>query len=64
MTKTVLDKIGVKEGMRSIFINLPEEVTALMDSRMLDMRKRLSGKFDYIHCLYKLSRNSISSFLD
>lgn len=49
MPKSVSEKIGVKEKMRSIFINVPDDTIDDLYSPALDLKKRLAGKFDYIH---------------
>ena len=49
MTRSVPEKIGVKENMRAIFINAPDDTIQTIQSQALDLKKRLTGKFDYIH---------------
>jgi hypothetical protein len=49
MAKTVTEKIGVRENMRTIFINAPADTIKEISSPTLDLKKKLTGKFDYIH---------------
>ena len=51
--KTVSKKMGVKEGMRSIFINAPAKVIDTIDLPSLEIATKLSGNFDYIHLFSK-----------
>jgi len=53
MTGPLPKKLGVKEGMRAIFINAPTEVVEAIESSSLDVASRLGGAFDYIHCFTK-----------
>ena len=49
MTKTVAEKMGIKENARSIFIHEPENVVALIKSPHITIETELNGDFDYIH---------------
>lgn len=49
MSKSVAQKIGAKEGMRSIFVGAPENAIPEINAAHLDLKKKLQGKFDYIH---------------
>jgi hypothetical protein len=49
MTKTVAQKMGVKEGMRSFFINAPQSALDAIYLPALDLDSELQGEFDYIH---------------
>ncbi len=42
------EKMGVKEGTRSIFVNAPEAARAEIDPPSLDVASELAGKFGYI----------------
>lgn len=53
MTGPLPKKLGVKEGMRAIFINAPPDVVEAIESSSLDVVPRLSGDFDYIHYFTK-----------
>lgn len=49
MQHAVSKKIGIKANMRSIVIGLPDDAAGSIDLRDADLKKRLSGKFDYMH---------------
>ena len=49
MTKSVSDKMGIKQSMRAILINPPTDVNDLINLPDLDLQKKLIGEFDYIH---------------
>ena len=49
MTKTVAQKMGVKEGSRAIFINAPKEAVETINLPHLDIASKLDGEFDYMH---------------
>lgn len=51
--KTVSKKMGIKEGMRSIFIDAPADVMESIDLPSIDMATKLNGTFDYIHLFSK-----------
>ena len=45
--------MGIKEGMRTIFIDAPAEAIAAIDAPSLDIALRLTRTFDYIHLFSK-----------
>lgn len=45
----LVNKMGIKEGMRGIFVHAPEEVQRLFEGASARFAKELSGDFDYIH---------------
>jgi len=49
MTGPLSKKLGVKGGMRAIFINAPAGVIEELESPGLDVVSKLTGDFDYIH---------------
>lgn len=49
MLKSVAAKMGVKQGMRSFFVNAPEDAIKAMNLPMLETDINLQGTFDYIH---------------
>jgi len=49
MTKSVSEKMGIKENARAIFINAPPDAIKSIDPPTLDMASSLRGNFDYIH---------------
>ncbi len=54
MTNPLLKKIGVKEGMRSILVNVPSETRELFDPELEEAASdQLTGSFDYIHLFVK-----------
>jgi len=53
MTKSIPQKIGARENMRTIFIHVPPDCLDVIKLPGLDIRSRLTGKFDYIHLFVK-----------
>lgn len=53
MSKTVSQKMGVKEGMRAFFINAPQSFLDGIDLPSLDVGSSLRGEFDYLHLFTK-----------
>ena len=49
MSKKVSEKLGVKEGMRSLFVNADADAINAMQHPKLDTKIKLVGDFDYIH---------------
>lgn len=49
MPKTVADKMGLKDGLRAIFVNAPASAIKAIHLPKLLIAKRLTGMFDYIH---------------
>ncbi|RYY21920.1 MAG: hypothetical protein EOO04_17135 [Chitinophagaceae bacterium] len=49
MKKLVYEKMGIKPGMRTHFVNATEAAIEAIDLPELDIRKSLKGKFEYIH---------------
>lgn len=49
MDKTIASKIGVKDGYRVYFQNVPDELIGRIKSPGLELAAGLSGEFDYIH---------------
>ena len=41
--------MGIKPGVRAIFLNAPVEAVEAIDLPSLDLENKLSGDFDYIH---------------
>lgn len=46
--RTVAQKMGIKEGSRSILINAPAEAMADINLPGIDNQTNLKGEFDYI----------------
>lgn len=53
MAKSVAEKIGVKESMRAVFVDAPPDAGIVIESPMLKLKTKLTGKFDYIHLFVK-----------
>ncbi len=53
MTGLASKKMGIKEGSRAYFVNAPEDAIKVIDPSQLDLAKRLTGKFEYIHFFTK-----------
>ena len=49
MAKLVSEKMGLKEGARAIFVDVPGAAIKSIDPPNLYLTSRLSGNFDYIH---------------
>jgi len=49
MSKTISDKMGIKEYSRCYFLNTPENFFEIIESQPLNISEILEGKFDYIH---------------
>ena len=49
MTIIVSDKMGIKEGVRAIFVDAPESALEAIDPPSLYVASELAGEFDYIH---------------
>ena len=49
MTKSVSAKMGIKQGVRAIFINAPADAIEAIELPNLDLDTNLGGDFDYIH---------------
>ncbi len=62
MVKSVPEKIGVKENMRSIFINAPADTLKEVESPLINLEQKLSGKFDYIHLFVKSQQEFLNEF--
>jgi hypothetical protein len=45
----LLKKIGVKQGMRSVLVDVPTEILEVLDSLDNKISDRFTGFFDYIH---------------
>ena len=53
MAEPLPKKLGIKEGMRAIFVNMPSDVIEAMGSLGLNVASKLTGHFDYIHFFTK-----------
>lgn len=53
MSTSLLNKMGIKDDMRIIFINAPAEVVELIKPPRHSISSNLVGNFDYIHFFTK-----------
>ena len=53
MTGLASKKMGIKDGARAILVNAPAEAVRAIDASQLEVAKKLSGMFDYIHLFTK-----------
>lgn len=53
LSRTVSEKMGIKEGTRAFFVNAPEAAWAAIDPPSLDVASELAGEFGYIHLFAK-----------
>jgi hypothetical protein len=53
MAEPLPKKLGIKEGMRAIFVDVPSDVIEAIGSAGLNVAAKLTGHFDYIHCFTK-----------
>ena len=60
--RTVAQKMGVRENNKAIFINAPLEAITSLNLPDIDLRKTLSGDFDYIH-LFVTTQNDQSKLI-
>ncbi len=58
----LVKKMGIREGMRGIFLHMPGEVQKLFKSAQLAVAKELSGDFDYIHFFAKDTKSMTRDF--
>lgn len=58
MSKTVAEKMGIKESMRSILINAPESSVKSIELPPIKIKAKLNGLFDYIH-LFVITQNDM-----
>ena len=49
MTKTISQKMGIKDGMRTFFMNAPQDALTALHLPTLNLEAELQGAFDYIH---------------
>ena len=49
MSKPVSQKMGIKEGSRAFFKNVPESAQEALELPSIRLSSKLAGEFDYIH---------------
>lgn len=47
--KSIATKMGIKSGMRTIFIHAPANAIEAIELPTLEIKEKLVGNFDYIH---------------
>ena len=62
VTRTVSQKMGVKEGMRAFFLNAPQSVLDGISLPILDVGSALQGEFYYLHFFTKTQAEMDDSF--
>lgn len=62
MTKTVAEKMGIKPGSKTIFINPDNEAIANVQLPDLQISTNLNEEFDYIHLFVKRQAEFINHF--
>lgn len=60
--KTVSQKMGIKENARSYFVNAPTEAIESLNLPNIDLKKSLTGEFDYIHLFVKTQKEQLEIF--
>ena len=61
-SRTVSQKMGVKEGMRAFLLNAPQSALDAINLPNLEVRSGLKGEFDYIHFFCKSQAEMIDQF--
>jgi hypothetical protein len=49
MSRSVAQKMGIREGVRAYFVNAPSSALAAIELPELEVSEELEGDFDYIH---------------
>ncbi len=62
MARTVSAKMGIKEGVRAIFVGAPETALKAIEPPDLDVALGLAGRFDYIHLFAKSQEDLDDAF--
>jgi hypothetical protein len=62
MTRTVSQKMGVKENSKAYFVNADEEAIENLDLPNLDISKKLDNEFDYMHLFVKTQSEILEHF--
>jgi len=62
MTRTVSQKMGVKENSRAIFVNADKEALDNIKLPTLDIQEKLEEKLDYIHLFVKTQTEFMDYF--
>ncbi len=62
MSKKIAEKLGVKEGMRTLLINADEKVIEAIAYPKLDIKTKCIGDFDYIHFFVSTQKDFHKTF--
>jgi hypothetical protein len=62
MKRTVAEKMGLREGMRSYILDAPRSAVESMSLPRLRLVKMLRGKFEYLHLFVKLQDDLNTNF--
>lgn len=62
MMNPIYKKIGLKQGMRSILIDVPPEALTILDVPGDNVSHKLIGSFDYIHLFVKHQEHLDATF--
>ena len=62
MSRTVSQKMGVKENSRAFFVNAGIEAIENINLPTLNIKENLEGEFDYIHLFVKTQTEFIDNF--
>ena len=62
MTRTVAQKMGIKENVRTFFMFVDLEAIKAIDCSLLNISIKLEGEFDYIHLFVKTQSDLIEQF--
>lgn len=62
MTKTVSQKMGVKENSKTVFVNAEKEALENINLPTLDIQEKLEVELDYIHLFVKTQTEFIYYF--
>lgn len=49
MERSLIDKLGIKASDKVLFYKAPADVMHVFENSKFEIKKRLSGNFDYIH---------------
>ena len=60
--RTVAQKMGIKEHTKAHFVQAPQEAIEAIELPDIDVVKKLSGEFDYIHLFVKTQNEQASLF--
>ena len=49
MSRSLIEKLGLKKNIKALFYKAPKDVLHLFEGAEFDIKKNLAGQFDYIH---------------